>query len=226
MAAFVSFTAFAKEVPSLFRNLLIIHRGGCRAGTGGKQGDSAGAARAVAWLDPMDHKTKGRMALATFVLVLAIFLPEVVSAGWHMIHGRSVRFRDWNIPVPFGWYATHSGEGVALERMLRFSLWHNAPVAVFLPVHFGKAFHFQYELFGAEQTRVLDKRGYVFKAQRDFRAAGQDGRCWVYSKVKDPSQRWIACIFPEEMFSADFTGSQTYAAQFYSILSRVEGAKP
>lgn len=166
----------------------------------------------------MKTGTKWKIAIAIIVLIGAIFLPEVVSAAWHVAHGRRVSFRAWQVVVPFGWYATRHGEGMSIERMSELP-WEKGPAAEFLPVHFAKTYPFSYDLFGKEQAATLRGMGYLPVAQRDVQIAGRDGRCWTFDNWKKHDQLWIACIVPKDLTSADFIGDKSYADAFFSLLT-------
>lgn len=166
----------------------------------------------------MKTGTKWKIAIAIIVLIGAIFLPEVVSAAWHVAHGRKVSFRAWQVAVPFGWYATRHGEGISVERMSELP-WKKGPAVEFLPVHFAKTYPFSYDLFGKEQAATLRAAGYLPVAQRDVQVAGRAGRCWTFDNSKNHSQLWIACIVPEDLTSADFIGNKSYAEDFFSLLA-------
>lgn len=173
----------------------------------------------------MKPKTKWKIAAAGILLTLAVLLPEVVSGGWHMIHGRSVVYRGWKVTVPFEWYAVRRGDGMSLERMARFS-WNDGPVAVFLPVHFTKQFHFNYDIFAAAQAKSLKPNGYFPVAQRDARIAGQIGRCWTFSSKLQRNQEWIDCIVPEDLTSVDYIGPKACANAFFALIDRIQPVAP
>jgi hypothetical protein len=167
---------------------------------------------------------KPRVTVLVSLLVLllgAILLPQVVSAGWHIAHGRTVNYRSWKVVVPFGWYAISRGPGMSVERMAELP-WQKAPVATFLPVYFTKTYPFSYDLFGKEQQRTLRAMGYLLLEQRDVRVAGQDGRCWTFDKYKNHNQLWIACIVPKDLTSADYIGNRAYADEFLSFFTQTQ----
>ncbi len=164
-------------------------------------------------------KSRGAfLAILAVLLLAALLLPQLVSAGWHLAHGRTVNYRTWKVEVPFGWYAISRGEGMSLERMSQFP-WQQNPVATFLPMHFAKTYAFRYDLFAQEQEGTLRAMGYLFAEQRDVRVAGKDGRCWIFDHRKNHDQLWIACVVPKDLTSADYEGSRAYADDFFSLLT-------
>ena len=169
----------------------------------------------------MKPASKLKISAAAILVLVAIFLPEVVSAGWHIAHGRTVDYRQWKVTVPFEWYAISHGEGMAVERMTRLS-WEKAPEAEFLPVHFAKTYPFKYELYGKSQAQTLRARGYLLQGQRDIQIAGKPGMCWIFNKYKEDEQLWIACIVPTDLTSADYIGNKAYAEEFFSFLAETQ----
>jgi hypothetical protein len=169
----------------------------------------------------MKTVTKFKISAAAALLLAAIFLPEVVSAGWHIAHGRTVDYRAWKVDVPFEWYAVSHGEVMSVERMTRLS-WDKAPVAEFQPVHFTKTYPFKYEVYGKVQAETLQRRGYLFEAQRDVEIAGKPGMCWTFDNWKNHDQLWIACIVPKDLTSADYIGNKAYANEFFSFLAQTQ----
>lgn len=172
----------------------------------------------------MERKTKWKIGAAVIFAALAILLPEVVSAGWHAVHGRTVEFRGWKITVPFEWYAVQRGEGMSVERMTRFS-WQK-PVATFLPVHFGSGYKFDYTVFGGVQAKVLRAQGYVGSIARDVRIGSADGRCWTFTARANQRQLWISCVVPKDLTSVDYIGPEAYANEFFSVIGNVQRVTP
>ncbi|MFZ0336319.1 MAG: hypothetical protein WBD21_08835 [Candidatus Acidiferrales bacterium] len=160
----------------------------------------------------------GFLVILASLLVAAVLLPQLVSVGWHLAHGRTVNYRTWKVSVPLGWYAMSRGEGMSVERMSELP-WQQNPVATFLPVHFTKAYPFRYDLFAEEQARTMRGMGYLLAEQRNVQVAGKGGRCWTFNSRKSNDQLWITCIVPKDLTSADYEGSKAYANDFFSLLT-------
>src|SRR5579859_5380084 len=172
----------------------------------------------------MSPKTKWKIGAAIVFLTLAMLLPEVVSAGWHIVHGRSVVFRSWKVTVPFEWYAVKNGEGMMVERMTRLS-WEK-PVATFLPVHFSKTYHFDYDVFAGVQSKVLRAKGYTLSGQEAIRIGNQGGRCWTFTSTTQRDQQWINCVAPKDLTSVDYIGPSAYANEFLSVMANIQHVTP
>jgi len=167
----------------------------------------------------MKAPSKGTITTAVVLLLVAALLPQVVSAGWHLAHGRTVNYRSWQVVVPFGWYATSHGEVLSVERMSEIP-WQKHPAAEFQPVHFSKTYPFSYDLFGKEQALTLRSAGYSLTGQRDVHVADKDGRCWTFENRKNRELLWIACIVPKDFTSADYIGDAAYADDFLALLAQ------
>jgi hypothetical protein len=173
----------------------------------------------------MAAKMKWKIAIASLVLVLAVLLPEVISGGWHLIHGRSVAFRGWDVTLPFEWFAMKHGDGMTTERMTRL-LWQHGPVAVFLPVHFGKNYSFNYNVYAKEQEQTFQARGYQLIGQQRVRIADAEGYCWTFASKTRLNDSWIACFVPKDLTSVDYIGNGSYANSFGEILSHIKRVSP
>ncbi len=174
---------------------------------------------------PPKPSTRWGLFLILTLLLAAAFLPELAGAGWHILHGNSAHYLDWDIPVPTGWFALRQGEGLAVQRMLRLALWKQAPTAVFLPVHVTSRYVFDRDVWRQEQVKIQARQGYQLAASRDIAMGGQAAYCWEFVRVEDPGRWWITCVSPAERLSADFTGDRAYAAAFYAILPQITRGK-
>ena len=169
----------------------------------------------------MKRPGKPTLVIAGILLLIAILLPQVVSAGWHIVHGRTVNYRAWKITVPFGWYAMKRDDGMTVERMSELS-WQKGPVAMFQPLHFAKTFPFSYDIYEKYNRATLKAWDYTFVEQRDVKIAGKDGRCLTFNNLKNRDQVWISCVVPYDLTSADYIGSKAYADEFLSFLTRTQ----
>lgn len=155
------------------------------------------------------------------LLSIAVFLPELVGFGWHVIYGREASFSEWRIPVPNGWFATHQGGSLTLERMLHIPLREPSPTVVFLRMHTGKNLPFRPDIWTEVQVNLQNRRGYRLVDTRDVAMGGAPGYCWEFEKRQDASRWWITCLVPSERLSADFSGQHAFADAFYRILPQI-----
>ena len=126
---------------------------------------------------PIKYRILAGVTIAA-LLSIAIFLPELVGFGWHAIYGREASFRQWQIPVPEGWFATRQGESLTLERMLHIPLREPSPTVVFLRMHTGKNIPFQADIWTSVQVELQKRRGYRLLDMRNVAMGGAPGYCW------------------------------------------------
>ncbi len=160
-------------------------------------------------------------AVIAALVAIAIFLPDIVGFGWHLIHGKAASYRGLEIPVPQGWFAARHGEGLTIERMLHIPLLGEIPTVVFLPMHLGKGATFNRDLWSNVQIEIQNRRGYLLSGTRQISALGSEAYCWEFAKEGDATRRWITCLVPKEDLSADFSGPRSFAPTFYSILPAI-----
>lgn len=171
-------------------------------------------------LSPSKRRTLA-VSIIGVLLAIAIFLPELVGFGWHVMNGKEASYHRWRIPVPTGWFATRQGESLTLERMLHFPLWNQTPTVVFLPMHTTKNFPFDLTVWTNVQVNIQKRRGYRLASTRQIRMGGAPGYCWEFMNSRDNSHWWITCLVPSERLSADFSGQHAFAAAFYAILPQI-----
>jgi hypothetical protein len=159
--------------------------------------------------------------LTALLAFVAAFLPDLVGAGWRLLHGPSLRFHNWEIRVPRGWFALRRGEGVTLERMVHLALWQPTPTAVFLPIHVSRQFVFERYVWEEQQEAIQAQRGYKFDGGHAVVVAGAPGYCWEFSAFKDARRLWVTCVVPADRISVDFSGTPAYLPAFNSILPAI-----
>lgn len=149
---------------------------------------------------------------------IAIFLPELAGLCRHVIYGNQATCREWRIPVPSDWFATHRGESQTFERRLHFPLLESAPTVVFLPVHPTKYLRFHASIWTSVQVELQRRRGYRLASTRKIVMGGAPGYCWEFVNRRDDS---ITCLAPSGRLSVDFSGPYAFAADFYGILPHI-----
>jgi hypothetical protein len=108
---------------------------------------------------------------ACLSLGAAFFLPEVVPIGWHILHGKSAQFHQWDIPVPWGWWAFREQGQVILQKMRR-------PVDRDSEVIFDEPLPADREPYGYDKQKYslaehMLKEGYRLTEERRTRLAGE-----------------------------------------------------
>ena len=169
------------------------------------------------------HRAAFSILVAT-LLAIAIFLPELMALGWHLVYGRTADFHGRRIPVPSGWFAIRRDDSLTLERMLHIPFGQPTPTIVFLSMHTRKGSRFDPNLWGNVQVHLQSRRGYRLDATREIQMIGAHGYCWEFVNRRDESDWWITCLVPAENLSADFSGRHSFAGALYSILPAITPA--
>ena len=152
------------------------------------------------------------------------FLPEVVSAYWHVLHGKSARFHEWEVPVPMGWWA-FPGEGTLIVQKIDRSLNRVSAVVVGdLP----ESGFYDYEKRKAGLIAAISKDGYQFVEERNVMVAGAEGYCFSFSPIHNAGARRIriTCDVPQRRIFLDFAGASAHAAAFDSIIQHITSTTP
>jgi hypothetical protein len=150
------------------------------------------------------------------------FLPEVVSAYWHIVHGKSARFHEWEVPVPMGWWA-FAGEGTLIVQKMNRSVGRDSAVVVGdLP----ESGFYDYEKRKGSLIEIISKDGYRLVEERKVRVAGGEGYCFSFSSIHNAGRIRIACDVPQRRLFLDFTGGPAHAAVFDSIIQHITPTGP
>src|ERR1700722_20237480 len=74
-------------------------------------------------------KVRQVLPLVAVVLILLItFAPLLLTATWHVLHGRSMTYKNRKIPVPMRWNAKSEPRGVQIEKLASNILLTDNPV--------------------------------------------------------------------------------------------------
>lgn len=156
-------------------------------------------------------------------LLACVFLPEVVSLLWHLTHGTSASFQQWQVPVPWGWRAFGTEQMLIVQRMHRFYYRPGAfSQVIIVPLVFPPDFKFNYEKWKALAIDKELRSGHQFVSERRILLSGQEGYCFSFSESQDPQRLSIRCDVPGHELSFGFAGDKTYAPTFDSIIQRVK----
>lgn len=156
---------------------------------------------------------------ALLVVCSVFFLPEVVSAYWHVLYGKSARFREWEVPVPMGWWA-FAGEGTLIVQRMNRSVGRDSEVVVGdLP----ESGFYDYERRKGTLIEIISKDGYQFVGERKVRVAGAEGYCFSFSPIHNagPGRIRITCDVPQRGLFLDFVGAPAHITVFDSIIQHI-----
>ncbi len=162
--------------------------------------------------------------LAVLLFLLHVSFPTIVATAWHLLHGDSITYKTWEVPVPKGWYAASKGEMLIVTRMARFRERGNGPniALLSLPIPAGSA-PTSHRLKRAE-IEVFSKNGYVFTGGRAIRLGNHEGYCLEFVRRDNRDYIRITCKVLTDQLGVDFEGYRTFVADFYSVLQGVSPA--
>jgi hypothetical protein len=184
----------------------------------------------------LDEKAKNRnwMGYSRSLVICALvvicgalfvaFLPEFVAFGWHILHGNSVQFEAWEIPVPWGWKETKYENLIFVQKLEGWPQ-HGFVVSevvlgnLHLPVG-GVLEHERLKRVMIEQN--ADYR-YISESQLDL--DGETGFCFHFVR-SDPTQRLlIDCSYPIHRLSIQYMGMKSRSRVLDSIVQNIRPSK-
>jgi hypothetical protein len=154
---------------------------------------------------------------ALLTVCFVFFLPQVVSVYWHVVHGKSARFHEWEVPVPMGWWA-FDGEGTLIVERMNRSVGRDSAVIVGDLLESG---FYDYQKRKNALVETISKDGYQFVEERKFRVAGGEGYCFSFSATHNAERMRITCDVPQRRLFLDFAGTLANTAVFYSIIQHI-----
>src|SRR5437879_1443571 len=163
---------------------------------------------------------------AIIVTILAcVFLPEVVSLVWHLVHGKTARFHEWEVPVPWGWRA-FSGQGMLIVQRIHRAYYRRGEFSevIVAPLISPPNHAFEYEKWKPATIRVKLKGGYDFVAEHRIHLGGQEGYGLSFAASQNPDRLRVTCVVPNHRLAIDFIGDPTYAPVFDSITRHITGS--
>lgn len=163
--------------------------------------------------------------VAIFLTVLmCVFLPEVTALGWHLSHGNSVTFHEWDVPVPTGWRSFTKDDDLYIQRMHRFYFVDRGFSQVVITTLVSGISNSQ-----AQKKSLVEHAAgqrYQFLGEHKIRLKSQDGYCLSFATVKNLQRIWITCDVPEVGLSLNFMGDQVYAPTLDFVIERIKNFRP
>lgn len=165
------------------------------------------------------RRSKVALAVIALSLAIAVFLPETVSAIWHVTHGRRAKFPSVSAPVPFGWWAFHGEDSLIIAKMPHSLLGEKQDQYVILQTSaLPSSPQTDRDRRKASLSETQRKRGYAFVIENRSKIHGQDCYCYSFRNVNDERLVLTTCDIPGFQISIDFVGEAAQAPVFESIL--------
>jgi hypothetical protein len=181
----------------------------------------------------MSFRSNGLLKIFLVCAVLVVgatlfdhFLPEVVSASWHLLHGNSVQLGPWEVPVPWGWRGRTVNDSVDVGRMETRTQDEETVSDVIvgnlnLPV--GTAI--DSEKWKSASIEESLKHGYRFLSENNLRLDREVGQCLTFASVDHPKRLQIHCIFPTHGLDIQYIGSEAHSSALNSIIEGIKVGK-
>jgi len=141
-------------------------------------------------------------------ILFLVFEPEVLSAGWHLIHGSSAEFGIWKISVPWGYWEVRGKHGIVIQTAGRWTPRSNTDsdlVIENLEVPVGIDFD-----IGKWKTATIDNTDphYQFESESTVKMEGETGTCLTYSEIRSSDRLLIHCAFAIHRLDFQYWGTK------------------
>jgi hypothetical protein len=175
----------------------------------------------------LSRKVKARIFVVCALLVVCTaltvaFLPEILSARWHFLHGNSVQFGAWEIPVPWGWRELKVKDSVVVGRIERETPSDVIVGNLDLPV--GTEVEIERWRKRSIQGDTL-KPGFRFISENAAQLDGEISSCLTFAGVDHPNGLWIHCIFPVHRLDIQYVGTESHSGILNSIIKGIKASK-
>jgi hypothetical protein len=157
-------------------------------------------------------------AAAALAAVGVVCFPEVVSAAWHLTHGKSVRFHQLQVPVPWGWWAFQRDEMLLIQKTERISSRRGDSLVIVSPSSFPSNYGTVYEKARSAMAEIQFKQGYRFVSEYRIQVQGHEGHCLSFESDQNKQPLRIICDIPDLSVFFEFQGEGIYASVFQQIM--------
>jgi hypothetical protein len=163
-------------------------------------------------------------ALLVFcVLLICVFLPEIVSVGWHVFHGNSVKFMVWEVPVPWGWRELKGDKFIVIQRLERWNSPPSDAVVTTLDLPVGSAIDHEQWKKARIETELKKERH--FMSESEVQLDGEKGFCFTFAGTERADRRWIDCSFPIHGLSIGYIGTDAHSQVLNLIIPKIGASK-
>jgi hypothetical protein len=174
-----------------------------------------------------------RLVAFVLVTIAAIFSPALMSAGWHVFHGSSVRYRDLRVRVPWLWTADTQDladdpplnpQGLLLSKAAPSLLApHKSTATIYVNVLLPDATTSQQKEVTEWESTFRLAHSHADSAVTEAPIPGAKGASCVEARTKlFPNRLEWTCISVVGGWAASFDGSQTEAPVFVNLVSALK----
>lgn len=147
-----------------------------------------------------------------------VFLPQLVSVAWHVIHGSSVAYGQFNVPVPWGWVACLKEDSLVVLRMPSTGFGWATRDVVITPLLYPRDRAFEYEVSKRAHVETQLKRGYELRGEKQVQLVSEQNYCLNFAARNDPEDLWILCDFPGHQISIGLIGKKEDSPVLDSVI--------
>jgi hypothetical protein len=177
----------------------------------------------------MTHTKKKALAIVLLALVvvsmllIVVFLPEVVSVGWHVLHGSSTKFLVWEVPIPWGWRELKADKLLVIQKVGR---WNSPPcdaIVTTLDLPLGSDVDIEQLKKGRLETEL--KNGRQLISESEVHLDGEVSVCLTFRGDEQSDLRWIDCDFPIHRLSVGYRGTKEQSRILNVIIPNIRPIK-
>jgi hypothetical protein len=164
---------------------------------------------------------------ALLVICGALFrslLPEFLAFGWHILHGNSVQFEAWAIPVPWGWREVKYEDSIFVQKLERGPQDSYVTSAVIL----GKQ-HMPVDAVvdheSLKRAMIEHNPGHRYISESELEMDGETGFCFNFVDSDSSQRLLIDCLFPIHRLSIQYVGMKSRSQILDSIVQSIKASK-
>jgi hypothetical protein len=158
-----------------------------------------------------------------FLFLITFFLPEIATAGWHLLHGNFAKYLVWEVPVPWGWRVLQGNNTIVIQRL---SVWGSS--------------HYDVTVNALDEPGITEidderwKRAYIeterkhgrsFVSESPSQLDGEAGFCLTFADNKNSDSLWIDCHFPIHRLSIGYVGSKDHSQILNLIIPKIRASR-
>lgn len=161
------------------------------------------------------------------VWLAVLLLPAFLSVGWHLLHGNSVRFNTYEVPVPWRYRVLNSGRDAKILHLRSAGGLDNnsASDVIIASLDLPPGRIFDMEKWKETSLRPDHRPGYRYISDRFVALDGEDGKCITFAEISHPNRVNIDCAFPNHGTYIEFDGTKSDSPDLVSIVTKIRIGK-
>lgn len=161
--------------------------------------------------------------LVTCAVLVRAFLPDFVAFGWHILHGDSVQFEAWEIPVPWGWREIKYEDLVIVQKLERGQDGYIGSEVTVGTLHLPIGAVLETEKL---RTAMIEHNpGYQYLSESDLEMDGETGPCFNFLGSDASHRLLIDCSFPIHRLSIQYLGLSSRSQILASVAQNIRASK-